>query len=70
MQQLTNQKQIFQRVNLTHLSICVEGQTGHTVSVNVSQDGYRRQGVRVPHADIRILPNLTCGHLDLIRMQR
>lgn len=58
------------RNDLTHLPVGVKGETGHTVSVNVSQDGHRGQGVRVPHADIRILPDLTCGHLDLIRMQR
>ena len=53
----------------THLPISVKSQTGHAVRVDISQDGYGGQCVRVPHTDIWILPYLTSSHLNLIRVQ-
>lgn len=38
------------------------------MGVHVPQDGDRLHGVRVPDTDVRVLPHLTCRHLDLIRM--
>lgn len=38
------------------------------MGVHVPQDGHRLHGVRVPDTDVRVLPHLTCRHLDLIRM--
>lgn len=51
-----------------HLSISIKSQTGHTVCVHISQDGYGGQRVWVPHTDVRIFSNLTRGYLDLIRV--
>lgn len=53
-----------------HLSVRVKGQTGHSVRVDILQDGHGLHGVRVPDTDERVLPHLTRRHLDLIGVER
>lgn len=51
-----------------HLSIGVKAETGHSVRVDVPQNGHGLHRVGVPNADVRLLPHLTRRHLDLIWM--
>ena len=51
-----------------HLSVYIKRQTRHPMCVHVSQDGHSLQSVCVPNTDVRILPNLSCGHLNFVRM--
>ena len=53
---------------VSHLSFCIKGQTGHAVGVDVPQDGHCLHAVGVPYADEGVFPNLTGGHLHLVRV--
>lgn len=54
---------------MSHLSICAEGQAGHSMGVSVLEDRDGLYAEGVPHTDVGFLPYLTCCHQRPLRMK-